>query len=170
MDKRETHNINERIRATELRVVSEAGENLGVLPTSEALKLAKEQGLDLIEIAPHAAPPVARIMSFDKFRYSQEKEAKRKNREQKGRDMKQIRITPRAAKNDLETKAKRARAFLDDGHRVEVSIFLRGREKANMGFAKQKLQEFLTMLGAAYVTVAEPKNSGRGFTTQVVKK
>ncbi len=171
MSSQGTHNnVNERIRAESLRVISEDGENLGVLSKADALQLAREKGLDLIEIVAAANPPVARIMSFDKFRYQADKEAKQKNRAEKNKEMKRIRITPRAARNDLETKAKKARAFLERGHRIEVGIFLRGREKANKDFAKQKLQEFLDMLGVEYTVAVGPKYGGRGFSTQIVKK
>ena len=163
------YKINEKIRAEEVRVIDESGRNIGVLPIDKALEYARERGLDLIEVASQANPPVARVMSFDKFRYKEEKEA-RKSRQHKSKEMKRIRITPRAAKNDLEFKAKKARQFLESGHRLEVNIFLRGREKANKDFAKQKLQEFLEMLGTEYSVAMEPRYSGRGFATQIVKK
>lgn len=114
-----------------MRVIDEQGKNLGVLKREDALGLAKEKGLDLIEIAATASPPVARIMSFDKFRYLKEKEDKKQKQAQKTKELKQVRITPRAAGNDLQVKARMADKFLQDGHRVQINLFLRGREKFN---------------------------------------
>lgn len=162
--------INNQIKAREVRVVDEKGENLGVLPLEKALAIAFEKNLDLIEVAPEVSPPVTRILSFDKYRYQQKKEERKKKRQQKSKEMKRVRITPRAAKNDLEIKAKRASGFLESGHRVEVNIFLRGREKANKDFAKKKLIEFLEMIEVPHETAAEPRYAGRGFVVQVAKK
>ncbi|OGG37779.1 translation initiation factor IF-3 [Candidatus Jorgensenbacteria bacterium GWA1_54_12] len=162
--------INKNIKAAEVRVVDDEEKNLGIMPLAEALKLAEERGLDLVEIAPQAQPPVVRICSFDKLRYREEKEARKKRGQQKVKDMKHVRITPRAAKNDLEVKARKAREFLEAGHRLEVGIFLRGREKANQDFAKQKLAAFIAMLGEDCVMAVPPRYSGRGFTTQILKK
>jgi len=153
-----------------VRVVDEKGENLGVLPLEKALAIAFEKNLDLIEVAPEVSPPVTRILSFDKYRYQQKKEERKKKRQQKSKEMKRVRITPRAAKNDLEIKARRVSGFLEIGHRVEVNIFLRGREKANKDFAKKKLVEFLEMIEVPHETAAEPRYIGRGFVVQVAKK
>ncbi len=151
-------------------MIDEQGESLGVLSKDDALARAKEKGLDLVEIAPQAKPPVARIISFDKFRYQQGKEAKKKKQQQKAKEMKHVRITPRAAKNDLEMKAQQARKFLEKGHRLEINLFMRGREKANKKFGLQKLHEFLEMLEAPHEITMEPRYSGRGYTAQIVKK
>ena len=121
-------------------MVTDAGENLGVMSLSQALKAAQERGLDLIEIAPMAKPPVAKIIGFDKFRYQQEKEEKKKRTTQKAKELKQVRITPRAAKNDLEVKVKKVEEFLAEGHKVEIGLFLRGREKGNKDWGLQKLR------------------------------
>ena len=151
-------------------MIDERGEDIGVLSKEDALALAKEKGLDLVEIAPQAKPPVARIISFDKFRYQQEKEAKKKQQKQKTKDMKHVRITPRAAKNDLEMKAQQARKFLENGHRLEINLFMRGREKANRQFGLQKLHNFLEMLETPHEITMQPRYSGRGYTAQIVKK
>lgn len=162
--------INEKITALELRVIGEAGENIGVLPLAEALKLAKEKGLDLIEIAATAKPPVAKIMSYDKYRYQEEKKIKKQKAGQKIQELKTVRISARAADHDLQIKADKVDEFLSEGHIVEIQLMLRGREKANKDWAKQKLFEFLKMISPEHKVLLEPKYGGRGFNAQVVKK
>jgi translation initiation factor IF-3 len=165
--KEEKVNKNERIRSEELRIVSENGENLGIKSKEEALSLAREKNLDLIEIAPQAKPPVAKIYSFDKYRYEKKKESQKEKKKTKQKEMKRVQITPRSAKNDLEMKAKKAEGFLKDNHRVEVFIFLKGREKANKDFARQKLEDFLEMIEVEYKQTMQPRYTGRGFITQL---
>lgn len=139
-------------------------------PVTEAVKLAKDKGLDLIEIVPTAKPPVAKIYDFDKFRYEKQKEEQQQRKQQKRQEMKNISITPRTATNDLQTKARKVDEFLNDGHRVELMIQLKGREKANKEFAKNRLLEFVEMLETPLKTTISPKYTGRGFSTQVVKE
>jgi len=151
-------------------VIGETGENLGVMKREDALALAKEKSLDLIEIASAVNPPVARIMSFDKFRYHQEKDEKRQRNAQKQKDLKQVQITPRSALNDLQIKAKKAEDFLNEGHKVTISLFLRGREKANKEWALKKMREFISMIAVSHEITMEPKQGGRGFIAQIAKK
>lgn len=151
-------------------MIDEHSENLGVLSLGDALALAKQKGLDLIEIAPAAKPPVARIVSYDKFRYQKEKEQRKQAQGQKANEMKHVRITPRAAANDLQVKAKRADKFLEEGHKVEVGIFLRGREKGNKEWALGKLEEFLKLIAVPYQRLAAPRPGGRGFVIQIAPR
>jgi len=164
------YKINNQINSPELRVITETGDNLGVMTRDQAFTEAKARGLDLIEIAPQANPPVAKIIGFDKFRYQQEKEEKKKRLTQKTKDLKQVRITPRAGKNDLLVKIRRVEEFLGEGHKVEINLFLRGREKGNKDWGLQKLKEFLEMITVPYQVTLAPKPGGRGFITQVTKK
>ncbi len=164
------YRVNQQITSPELRVVDDNGENLGVMPRDAALKLAESKELDLIEIAPMAKPPVAKIISFDKFRYQKEKEFKKQRAAQKISELKQIRISGRAAKNDLETKIKKIEEFLTEGHKVEIVLFLRGREKANRDWARYKLEEFLKMMPFEYKIIMESKFGGKGLIMQIVKK
>ena len=152
-----------------MRVIDEAGANLGVLSREEALKAAQKKGLDLIEIAPTAQPPVAKIMSYDKFRYQEEKKEKKQKAQQKSQELKQVRISVRAAKHDLEIKAGLVNKFLDQGHVVEIQLMLRGREKANKGWAREKLEEFLKTITPEHKIIMEPKYFGKGFNVQVIK-
>jgi len=141
------------------------------METPKALTIAQEKNLDLIEIAPGAKPPVARIMSFDKYRYQQEKKLKQKRAQQKNQDMKQIQISIREARHDLERKAGRVNEFLSEGRRVEILLTLRGREKANKEWARQKLNGFLKeLISPDHKVVMQPKFFGRGITVQIIQK
>ena len=151
-------------------VIDDSGQNLGNLTKEEALKLAQEKGLDLIEVSPFAKPPVARILDFDKYRYQQEKKIKKQQAQQKDRDIKQIQISVRSAKNDLLTKAKRANNFLAKGHPVRIVMVLKGREKAHKPFAKEKLMNFLVEMITEHKITMEPKFAGRGIMVQIQKK
>ncbi len=137
---------------------------------AQVLALAQEKDLDLIEIAPMANPPVAKIMSYDKFRYEQAKEEKKQRQAQKQKELKQVRITARAAQNDLRIRAEAADKFLTEGHKVEINLALRGREKAHKEWALQKMQEFLSMITVPYALTMAPKPGGRGYVAQIAKK
>ncbi len=162
--------INNQITAPELRIIDDAGENLGIMPREAALKLAQEKGLDLIEIVPTAKPPVAKIINFDKFRYQKEKELKKQRSIQKANELKEIRIGARAAKNDLEIRIKKIQEFLDEEHKVGITLILRGREKYNREWAMKKLNEFLQMIPFEYKIIMEPKFGGKGLMMQISKK
>lgn len=162
--------INEKINVREVRVIDDTGANLGVLETSEALRLAKEKGLDLVEISPMTNPPVAKIISFDKYRYQEEKKWKKQRATQKTQEMKQVQISVREAVHDLGVKATRVNKFLDEGHRVEILLNLRGREKAHQDLAKQKLRDFLKTVNPEHKILSDIKWTGRGFNALIVKK
>ena len=163
--------INNQITAPELRVIDELDENVGVLSLADALKLAKEKGLDLVEISPVAVPPVAKLIAYDKFRYQQEKKEKKQRAAQRaGSGSKQIQISVREQKNDLMIKIGKIAEFLEAGHPVEVLMQLRGREKGNMQFARQKLNEFLKMITAPYKINSPIGPGGRGGLMVVIAK
>lgn len=163
--------INSEITAPELRVIGPNKENLGVLSRAEALALAKpDTGLDLIEIAANAKPPVARLMSFDKYRYEQGKAEKKERLAQKTVGMKQVQISARAGLNDLAVKIRQLEGFLAEGHPIEVQMRLRGREKGNKDWARHKLNDFLQMITTEYRITSEPRFAGRGMIVQLTKK
>lgn len=152
-------------------MIGEHGENLGVLKREEALALARpEEKLDLIEIVPTAKPPVCRLMSFDKYRYEREKAEKKERMAQKAPGLKHIQISARAASNDLKIKLRQLEEFLGAGHRVEIQLRLRGREKGNKEWARQKLEQFLAMITTNYERLSQPKLGGRGLLLQIGKK
>ncbi len=153
-----------------MRVVDETGANLGVMPLEAALKLAEEKDLDLIEIAPTAKPAVAKIISFDKFRYQKERELKKQKTSHKASELKQVRISVRAAKNDLTIKAEKINEFLDKGHKVEIILRLKGREKYNRDWARYKMEEFLKLITIEYKISLETRFVGQGLVMQIVKK
>jgi len=140
------------------------------MPLAKALELAKEQGIDLVEIASTAKPPVVRIISFDKLRYQEEKQLRKQRQAQKSLELKQIQISLTEGQNDLTIKADKIDKFLEKGHKVEILLFLRGRQKANKDWALKKLKEFVTMISKQFTITAEPKFIGRGFIVQIIKK
>ena len=136
----------------------------------QALAEAKEKNLDLILIAPQANPPVARIQSYDKFRYQKEVELKKQKQTQKVLALKQVQISLREAKNDLQNKAKRIEEFLEKGHRVEIQLTMRGREKNLKDWARQKMEEFLVMITVPIRREGVIKQGGRGMLLQIEKE
>ncbi len=152
-------------------MIDNDGKNLGVLPLTEALRLASpESGLDLIEINPQTNPPIARIMSFDKYRYELGKKEKQERKAQKGAELKQVQISAREAAHDLERKIQQIEKFFEEGHAVEISLFLRGREKRNKDWARQKMTDFLKMIVFEHKIIQEPKFGGRGMVAQIAKR
>ena len=119
---------NDQIRAREVRVIGAEGEQIGILPKLEALALAKEAGLDLVEVAANAEPPVCRIMDFGKFKYEQQQKKKEAKRNQSVVQIKEIKVRPKTDDHDYETKLRHIRRFLEDGDRCKVTVFFRGRE------------------------------------------
>lgn len=150
-------------------MIDEDGKNLGTMETPEALKLAQERGLDLIEIAPTVNPPVCRIMDFGKFKYEREKGEREHGKKQKEVEIKGIRIGFTTGKHDLELRAKQAREFLAEGDKVRIDMRLRGREKAHGQLAFQKFNEFLEMIGE-YTLEMPPKRFPQGFIAIITKK
>lgn len=157
--------VNDEIKAPELRVLSESGENLGVLSLEKALAAAKDANLDLVLITESAKPPVARVVSYDKFRYQREKELKKQ--QQRVPESKRVQISPREGAHDLSFKLKRLEEFLQAGSKVEIQMTLRGREKGMKDFAKGKLQDFLAKIETPYKMTQEIKSGGRGLITQI---
>lgn len=152
-------------------MIDEAGKNLGVMKREDALALAKpDLGIDLIEIVSAANPPLARLMSFDKYRYERVKQIKKERLAQKGGGLKQVQISARAATNDLLIKARLADKFILEGHQVEINMRLRGREKYNKDWARKKIEEFTGMITAEHKRISEPKFAGRGMSMLVSKK
>lgn len=134
--------MNEQIRISPLLVIDEEGNQLGEIDRDEALRLADEKGLDLVEVAPNVRPPVCRLMDFSKHRYRQSK----KRQKQHTLAMKEIRLRPKTDEHDLEVKIKKARQFLDKGHKVLINLMFRGREMAHIDFAEQNMKRIVEAL------------------------
>ena len=163
--------INSQIAAPELRVIDEKGGNLGVMTREKALALARpDEGMDLIEISPNAKPPVVRLMSYDKFRYEEEKREKKERLAQKSGGVKQVQISARAAQNDLLIKLKQLEKFFAEGYQVDINLRLRGREKGNKDWARQKLEDFMKMIPTEFKRLSEPRFAKYGLTIQIAKK
>jgi translation initiation factor IF-3 len=156
--------INREISSRELRVIGAQGENLGVISLSEALKAAETAGLDLIEISPNAVPPVAKVMDYGKFQYEQKKKESAARAKAKVSETKEVQIKVGTGDNDMRLKARKAAEWLDEGHRVRVELFLKGRYKGmEEAFLKTRLEKFIMLIPYAY-RIAEPvTRSPKGF-------
>ena len=161
---------NGQIRDKEVRVIAENGDQLGVMPVKEAMKLAQEAELDLVKIAPKAQPPVCKIIDYGKYRYElarKEKEAKKK---QKTVEVKEVRISPNIDTNDLNTKVNNAKKFIAKGNKVKVTLRFRGREMAHMQQSKHILDDFAEMLAEVAVVEKPAKLEGRSMSMVLTEK
>lgn len=162
--------VNERIIAKTLRVIGPQGEQLGVFPREIALKKAEEYGLDLVEVAPAAEPPVCRIIDFAKYKYEQIKREKEVKKHQKQAQIKEVRISPRIGEHDYEIKLKHIKEFLENRHKVRIRMFFRGREIAHKELGNKIIEKLLQgidkvgridrephMLGKALILILSPK-------------
>ena len=157
--------INREIRADRLRVISESGEQLGVLTLREALAMAESAGLDLVEIAPTAKPPVAKIIDYGKFRYHQQKKEKDSKKAQVQIKVKEIKLKPNIDTHDFQTKLKHAREFLIKGNKVRISIMFRGREMLHIDLGEKVVRQFCVDLSDISTVESPPKMMGRTITT-----
>ena len=156
--------VNENIRVKEVRVVSADGEQLGILPIKDALRLAREKDLDLVEVAPTARPPVCKIMDYGKYRYEQSRRGEREARKrQKVVDIKEIRLTPKIETHDLQVKIKQALKFLASGDKVKVSVRFRGREIVHADLGKKLLMQLYEAVQEKATLEREPKVEGRNM-------
>ncbi len=162
--------INEQIRDKEVRVIGEDGEQLGIMPTKEAQKLADDAGLDLVKIAPTAKPPVCKIVDYGKYRYEQARREKEAKKKQKTIEIKEIRLSPNIDTNDLNTKMNAARKFLSKGDKVKVTLRFRGREMAHMASSKHILDDFAENLSDVATLEKAPKVEGRSMTMFLAEK
>ncbi len=157
--------INNQIRARELRVVADDGENLGVLSLEEALAKANEKEFDLIEISPNAKPPIAKIMDYGKFQYQQKKKQKETKAKAHLTETKSIQVKIGTSEHDLGLKAKKASEWLKEGHRVKLGLYLVGRAKySEMDFKKERLKRILDLITQEYKVAEEAKRSPKGVT------
>lgn len=162
--------INEQIRDREVRVVSESGEQLGVMPTKEAMKLALEAELDLVKIAPTAKPPVCKIIDYGKYKYELARKDKEAKKKQKTVDVKEVRLSPNIDTNDLNTKVNNAKKFISKGNKVKVTLRFRGREMAHMHQSRHILDDFAKLLSDIAVVEKQPKLEGRSLSMVLTEK
>ena len=161
--KRKTQDVimNDAIRAQELRVLGDDGEQFGIISRNEALKIAEGKGLDLVLMSPDAKPPVAKIMDYGKYKYQQEKKKKEAKKNQKTIEVKEVKFSCKIADNDIAYKVKHAREFLEKGKHVKLRVFLRGREMANPEWGIEVLNRVWPMLEDIGNLEQEPKKDGR---------
>lgn len=157
---RETR-INERIRAREVRVIGEDGNVIGVMSSLQALNLAREAGLDLVEVSPMAQPPVCRLLDWGKFKYEQSKRESEARKHQKTSELKEIRMRPRTDDHDLNVKVRKIEEFLGDGDKVKVGVLFRGRELAHTELGRRLLDQIIVDLKGIAVLERPPLMEGK---------
>lgn len=162
--------INEQIRDREVRLIGAEGEQLGILSARDAQKLAREQGLDLVKVAPTARPPVCKIIDFGKFKYEQTKREKEAKKKQNIISIKEVRLSPNIEQHDIDTKMKNALKFLTKGDKVKVSVRFRGRELAHTNIGRTILLKFAKDLVEIADIEKYPKMEGRSMTMFLTPK
>lgn len=159
--------INHQIQATEIRLLNDEGQQLGVFSLQEALKLAEEHGLDLVEISPQARPPVVKLISFDKYKYQQKKLEQQQKKKVKKVEVKTVRLSAKIATHDIQTKARQADGFLGGGDWVKVELRMRGREQAFQDVAQNQIKLFREALTVPYRVEIEPKKMGNTLSMTI---
>ncbi len=162
--------INERIRSLEVRVISDTGEQLGILPIREALAKAEEYGLDLVEVSPEAKPPVCRLVDYGKFKYQQSKKAQEAKKKQTVIEIKEINLTPNTDKHDIETKQNHIKRWILEKARVRVGIKFRGREMSHMDLGYKVLNELMTDISDIVVQESAPRLEGKRLVVTLLPK
>jgi translation initiation factor IF-3 len=162
--------MNERIRIREVRVIDDEGNQLGILPTREALDIARSKGLDLIEVSPTASPPVCRIMDWGKFKYDEAKKRKEATKKSKTTEIKGIRIRPGTGEHDLSFKLRDAQRFLQEGDKVQVTVIFRSREASHPEIARAQLQRLVEGTSDFAVVEQSPTMEGRRMTMLLAPK
>lgn len=162
--------INEQIRVREVRLIDDQGEQKGIVPTLEALKMARELSLDLVEVAPQANPPACKILDYGKYHFEMEKKLRDSKKKQKMQVLKEIRMQPKIDDHDLDFKSKHVKEFLADGDKVKVTIRFRGRELAHTELGLVVLKDVLSKLGEEYVMEKHPAMEGRFMSMTLAPK
>ena len=155
--------INEAIRANEVRLIGEEGDQLGIFPLREALAIAREHNLDLVEVAPQADPPVCRLLDYGKYAYERSRRAREAKKASKPVEIKEIRLRPKTGEHDINFKVNRMRSFLKEGFKVRVRVLFRGREITYPEIAQQMLVKIATGLNDVAVVENQPRMEGRSM-------
>lgn len=152
--------INHQIKAPEVRVIDDSGKMVGVMKLHEALQLGEERGVDIVEVSPHANPPVVKLLNYDKFRYQQEKLSQQAKKKVKKVTVKIIRMTVRIGEHDLNFKTKQASGFLSEGHKVKIDVTMKGREQAHPELAFNLINKFRAMIKTEFILESGPSRMG----------
>jgi len=161
---RDPTRINERIRVSEVRLIDETGTQVGIIPTDQALTLAQERDLDLVEVAPDARPPVTRLLDYSKYKYEQEQKAKAARKHQQQINVREIKLRPKIAQHDYETKRGHVERFLRQQDKVKVTIMFRGREQAHPERGRALLKRLYDDIDELAVIEQEPLQEGRNMS------
>jgi translation initiation factor IF-3 len=151
------------IRVREVRVIDDEGQQLGILPIQDALRMAYDKGLDLVEVAPNAVPPVCRFLDFGKYQYERQKREREARKAQKTIEIKEVRLRPRTGEHDVDTKVRQTLSFLEEGSKVKVAVRFRGREITHPEIARDQLDQFARKVGGAAVIEVQPSIEGRNL-------
>ena len=162
--------VNERIRVPQVRVIGDDGEQVGVLATREALMLAQSKGLDLVEVSPTARPPVCRIMDYGKFKYEQNRRARKAKKKQHQTQLKEIKMRPKIEEHDYMFKVNHAREFLEERDKVKVTVTFRGREIAHQDLGHKLIQKVIAALTEVALVETPPRSEGRTLFTVLMPK
>jgi len=162
--------VNTRIRAREVRLIGAEGQQIGIVPLSQALALAEEAGLDLVEVGPLAVPPVCRIMDYGKFKYQRKKRQAEARKQQTAVQLKEVKIRYKTDEHDLQVKVRQAREFLQDGHKVKFVMFFKGREIQFAGMGQQVMEKVAADLMDAGMLERPPRMEGRILAMYLVSK
>ena len=162
--------INEQIRDKEVRLIGADGEQIGIVSSKEAQKIADDAGLDLVKIAPNAKPPVCKVIDYGKYRYELARKEKDAKKKQKTVELKEIRLSPNIEANDLNTKMNAARKFISKGDKVKITLRFRGREMAHMNNSKHILDDFAENLADVAVVEKAQKIEGRSIGMVLAEK
>jgi len=161
---RDSTRLNDRIRVPEVRLIGADGEQVGVIPTEQALERAQSEDLDLVEVAPEAKPPVARLLDYSKYKYEQEQKAKAARKHQQQTNVREIKLRPKIATHDYETKKGHVVRFLNQRDKVKVTIMFRGREQAHPERGRALLQRLVEDIKELAVVESEPLQEGRNMS------
>jgi len=168
--KKEQENVNEKIRARQVRVIGADGSQLGIMSLQDALDAAREEGLDLVEVAPNADPPVCKIMDYGKFRYQQSKRSQEAKKKQTVIQVKEVKLRPKTDDHDIQTKLRHIRRFLAQKDKAKVTVIFRGREIAFKDRGEMVLQKVLDELKDEVVVEMPPKMEGRNLVMILAPK
>ncbi|MFO1052075.1 MAG: translation initiation factor IF-3 [Planctomycetota bacterium] len=162
--------INQRIRVKQVRLVDDEGNMKGIVEINDALAMAAEKGLDLVEIAPDQRPPVCRLMDFGKFKYEQKKKEQASRRKQHHVQVKEVRVRPKIAEHDIEVKVKKAREFLEEGDKVQINCLFRGREMMHKDLGIKIMRDVYQRLQDIAKVEREPQEEGRRLVMLITKR
>lgn len=155
------YRLNYQIKVARIRLIDENGRQVGILPTEEGLRMARQKGLDLVEVAPQADPPVCRLLDFNKFKYEQEKRAREARKKQRHVHLKEVRFKPRISEHDYQVKLNHIRKFLSKGDRVKVTLFFRGRELSHPELGERLVEKLTTDLSDIAIIERKPSKDNR---------